>query len=60
MEPGLRSLTNRAEKFEYEEEVQFRHVGKPFLAYSQRTWAANETKAPMHTGILKKYGHKFV
>jgi len=37
------------EKFEYEEEVQFRHVGKPFLAYSQRTWAANETKAPMHT-----------
>jgi len=43
------------EKFEYEEEVQFRHVGKPFLAYTQRTWAANETKAPMHTesGFLR-------
>ncbi len=33
--------------FEYEEEVRFWHVGRPYLAYAQRTWAP-ETGAPMH------------
>jgi len=37
------------EKFCYEEEVSFQHVGKPFLAYTQRTWSTNEAKTPMHT-----------
>jgi hypothetical protein len=26
------------EDFEYEEEVEFSHVGKPFLVYRQKTW----------------------
>lgn len=33
--------------FEYGEEVHFWHVGKPMLAYTQRTWALDD-KRPLH------------
>jgi nitrobindin-like protein len=33
--------------FAYGEEVRFWHVGKPFLAYSQRTWSL-EDERPLH------------
>jgi hypothetical protein len=46
--------------FEYLEEVVFTHVGKPFLAYTQKTKGAADGK-PMHaeTGYLRvpKPGH---
>lgn len=35
------------ETFGYGEEVVFSHVGKPFLAYTQRTWALDD-KRPLH------------
>jgi hypothetical protein len=35
------------ESFSYGEEVRFWHNGKPFLAYSQRTWDP-DTDAPRH------------
>ncbi|MDT5349198.1 MAG: hypothetical protein QOH91_2485 [Mycobacterium sp.] len=40
--------------FEYFEEVVFSHVGKPFLAYSQKTKAVSDGK-PLHaeTGYLR-------
>lgn len=43
--------------FRYTEEVTFGHVGKPFLAYSQKTKHA-ETGQPLHaeTGYLRALG----
>jgi hypothetical protein len=42
------------EPFEYYEEVVFSHVGKPFLAYSQKTKAVSDGR-PLHaeTGYLR-------
>jgi hypothetical protein len=35
------------EGFRYGEEVRFWHVGKPFLAYAQRTWSLEDGR-PLH------------
>lgn len=42
------------EPFAYREQVTFGHVGKPFLAYQQRTWHP-QAGTPMHaeTGYLR-------
>ena len=44
------------ESFEYEEEIAFTHVGKPFLVYQQRTW--DTTGSPLHTeaGYVRPVG----
>jgi hypothetical protein len=36
------------EAFDYQEEIRFWHVGKPFLAYAQRTWSI-EDERPLHS-----------
>ena len=43
--------------FEYGEEVRFWHVGKPFIAYTQRTWALDDGR-PLHseTGFWRMGG----
>lgn len=36
------------ERFDYREDVRFWHVGKPFLAYAQRTWSLGDG-SPLHS-----------
>lgn len=42
--------------FRYREEVTFAFVGKPFLAYSQRTWSPEGTPLHVETGYLRHTG----
>jgi hypothetical protein len=43
--------------FEYGEEIRVSHVGKPYLAYTQRTWALDDGR-PLHaeTGFFRMAG----
>jgi len=44
------------DEFTYREEIDFTHVGKPFLIYRQRTW--DDRGGPLHTesGYLRPVG----
>lgn len=44
------------EPFAYTEHLSFGHVGKPFLAYLQRTWAADGSPMHTETGYLRVVG----
>ncbi len=37
-------------RFSYREEVNFGHVGKPFLTYSQQTWSLEDGR-PLHSEV---------
>src|SRR5581483_2655902 len=45
------------EAFRYGEQVEFGHVGKPYLFYRQRTWALDDGR-PLHAevGYLRSVG----
>ena len=45
------------EAFEYGEEIRVSHVGKPFLAFTQRTWSLDDGR-PLHgeTGFWRMAG----
>ncbi|HEV3351327.1 MAG TPA: FABP family protein [Acidimicrobiales bacterium] len=48
---------NTIEPFEYGEEIRISHVGKPVLAYTQRTWSLDDGR-PLHseTGFWRMAG----
>lgn len=57
---GVVSYPTMKSDVAYTEETTFTEVGKPFLAYTQRTWSASGQ--PMHTesGFLRSIGDRAV